>query len=81
MNAHQQERIAKLLKKSLPPVGNQPAAELKRDLWPAMLRRLQERPLVAPWFEQVWFDWALLGSAAALLAFFPGVIPVLLYHL
>ena len=50
--------------------------ELQHDLWPAMLRRLQERPTRVPWF-----DWALATAAAAALLFFPEVIPALLYHL
>jgi hypothetical protein len=28
-----------------------------------------------------WFDWALLGIAAAALLFFPAVLPALFYHL
>ncbi len=28
-----------------------------------------------------WFDWALLATVAAWLAFFPGAIPVVFYHL
>jgi hypothetical protein len=40
--------------------------ELQRDLWPTMLRRL---------------DWTLLAAVTALLIFFPGMIPALLYHL
>jgi hypothetical protein len=65
-----------LLKKSLPPVSAQVGAELRRDLWPAMLQRIEARPASVPWF-----DWALLAALAAWCAFFPGVIPVLLYHL
>jgi hypothetical protein len=41
-----------------------------------MLQRLEERPAAIPWF-----DWALLAAVAAWLVFFPGAIPVLLYHL
>jgi hypothetical protein len=90
MNQSEQERIAKLLKQSLPPVTDE-GAELSRDLWPAMLQRLQ-RPsapgawfrqawLNQAWFNQVWFDCALVAAAMAGLAFFPSAIPVLLYHL
>jgi hypothetical protein len=50
--------------------------ELQRDLWPEMLRRLDERPL-----QVLWFDWALAAVAGVLLCFSPGLIPVLLYHL
>jgi hypothetical protein len=41
-----------------------------------MLRRFEERSTTVPWF-----DWALLAALVAGLALFPGVIPVLLYHL
>ena len=85
MNASEQERIAKLLKKSLPPVGGvsgaTKGAQLGRDLWPAMLRRLQAGAAPVAWFEQVWFDGALLAGVVVWLAFFPAAIPVLLYHL
>lgn len=78
MNEHDQERIERLLKKSLPPIGAQVGAELRRDLWPAMLRRIDDD---AHSTSVPWFDWALLAAVAAWLAFFPGMIPVLLYHL
>jgi hypothetical protein len=74
MNEHDQKRIEQLLEVTLPPVGV--GVELRRDLWPEMLKRLEARPAAVPWF-----DWALLAAAAACLAFFPGAIPVLLYHL
>ena len=76
MNEHEQKRIEQLLKQSLPPAGAQAGAELRRDLWPAMLQRLEARPTPVPWF-----DWALFAAVAAWLLFFPGAIPVLLYHL
>ena len=74
MNEHDQKRIDQLLKMTLPPMGT--GRELRRDLWPAMLKRLEPRPPAVPWF-----DWALLTAATACLAIFPGAIPVLLYHL
>jgi hypothetical protein len=90
MNHSEQERIARLLKQSIPPVTDD-AAQLRRDLWPAMLQRLQQPDAPAAWFErawferawfeQSWFDWALGAAVVALLAFFPSAIPVLLYHL
>jgi len=76
MNENDQKRIQQLLKKSLPPIGGQAGAELRRDLWPALLKRIEGRPPLVPWL-----DWALLATVAAWLAFFPGAIPVLLYHL
>jgi DNA-directed RNA polymerase specialized sigma24 family protein len=79
------ERIAKLLKKSHPRVTDD-GTRLGRDLWPAMLQRLQQPAAPVAWFEQAWFnqawfDWALGAAVVAWLAFFPAAIPVLLYHL
>jgi len=68
------ERIGKLLRQALPPIGD--ASGPEHDLWPAMLRKLDERPARVPWF-----DWALMGALAALIAAFPAAIPVLLYYL
>ena len=70
------ERIEHLLKQSLPPTSTQPGATLQRDLWPAMLRRLDEPRAALPWF-----DWALLAGVVVWLAIFPRAIPVLLFHL
>jgi hypothetical protein len=75
MNEHDRE-IEQLLKDTLQPISGRVGAELQRDLWPAMLTRLEARPAQVPWF-----DWALLAAVAAWLLFFPGAIPVLLYHL
>jgi hypothetical protein len=66
------DKIQKLLKQSIPPTES----ELPRDLWPQMLKRLQQRSTVVPWF-----DWALLAALAVWLCIAPGNIPVLLYHL
>jgi hypothetical protein len=76
MKEHDHERLEQMLKNALPSISPRIGAELKRDLWPAMLKRLEARPSAVPWF-----DWALLALVAAWLAFFPGAIPVLLYHL
>lgn len=74
MNQTNNEKLHLLLKKALPPVAD---AELQRDLWPLMLRRLEApRPLRVPWF-----DWALAVAPPVGLAFFPEMIPVLLYFL
>ena len=71
----EQERIQQLLKQTLQPMAGQ-AGELRRDLWPGMLKRLEARPPKVPWF-----DWALLGAVAVWLVFFPEAIPLLLYYL
>ena len=44
-----------------------------------MLRKLEEAP--APELHVPWFDWALAAILSAVLLFFPGSIPALLYHL
>jgi hypothetical protein len=67
------KELKTLLKNAIAPVQH---AELQRDLWPQMLRRLDEQPLRVPWF-----DWALAAVLAASLLLFPGTIPALLYHL
>jgi hypothetical protein len=72
MNNKEDERIQTLLKQAMPPVEN----ELERDLWPSMLRRLEQRAAAVPWF-----DWALLALLLLGFFFLPGTIPVLLYHL
>jgi len=70
------ERTERLLKQALPPTDNQPRATLQRDLWPAMLQRLDQHSFAVPWF-----DWALLAALVVWVALFPRAIPILLYHL
>lgn len=72
MNEHRDEKIRELLKQSIGSTN----AELERDLWPQMLRRLEERSAAVPWF-----DWALLALVAVWLVLVPDTIPLLLYHL
>ena len=74
MNPQDDKALRDLLKQSVAPVRD---AELRRDLWPQMLQRLDEtQPVRVPWF-----DWVLAALASAALIFFPGAIPALLYHL
>ncbi len=68
-----ENEISRLLKESLPQTSN----EISRDLWPRMLRRMDEGSLAR---KIPWFDWALLGALIAFGFAFPGMIPVLLYH-
>jgi hypothetical protein len=70
------DRMEYLLKQSVLPTSTQPRATLQRDLWPAMLDRLDESSAAPPWF-----DWALLAAVVVWLAIFPRAIPLLLYHL
>lgn len=73
MNAHNEERMKRLLKQAMPPTGD---VEEERDLWPAMLRRMDSRPAAAPWF-----DWALAAGLAVCAVAFPAWIPMILYYL
>jgi hypothetical protein len=69
--------IREKLRDALRPVGQlEIEAELRRDLWPDMLRRLEQSPVRVPWF-----DWALLAISGAAAIFFPALIPALAYHL
>ncbi len=77
MNAQDENRIKQLLKQTLPPVES--STEPERDLWPAVLRRLDADR--APRHVVPWFDWALLGGLAVFVASFPAIIPVFLYYL
>jgi len=78
MNETEVKRLKNLLKDALPRVeaGGEGEAEAGRDLWPAVLERLDAPPTRVPWF-----DWALLAAIAAFIAIFPAWIPVLLYYL
>ena len=73
MSEENNEKIRYALRRAIPPVADQ---ELRRDLWPQMLRRLEERPAQVPWF-----DWALVALLAIWFSFSPQAIPILLYHL
>jgi hypothetical protein len=76
MNNEEINNMKELLKQAVAPV---PDSELRRDLWPQMLRKLDEQPL--PVDSVPWFDWVLAAILSAVLIFFPGSIPALLYHL
>jgi len=84
MNKDDQNRMKKLLQQALPPVKGD--SEQRRDLWPAVLRRLDARlaaPALTGWagFNSAWFDGALAAGLVALVAFSPASIPVILYYL
>ena len=70
------KELKALLKQTIAPTRD---TELRCDLWPQMLRKLEEQP--APVVSVPWFDWALAAILSAVLVFFPGSIPALLYHL
>jgi len=67
------EALKELLKRA---AGGPADRELKRDLWPAMFRRLERPPLRVPWW-----DWALAAALLLCLLLFPETIPALLYQL
>lgn len=69
---HELEEIQKTLQKAFPAVD----AELRRDLWPEMLRRLDARPQKVPWY-----DWALACGLAVTMVLFPKLVVLLAYHL
>jgi hypothetical protein len=84
MNTHDEERMKKLLRQSLPPVKGDAGPE--RDLWPAMLRRLDATTTahaLTGWafFNSAWFDGTLLAGLVGLVSIFPSAIPVFLYYL
>ncbi len=72
-NKENHKEIKEVLQQALAPLKD---SELRRDLWPQMLRKLDEQPSRVPWF-----DWALAAILGAVLFLFPGTIPALLYHL
>jgi hypothetical protein len=72
MSEQDHDDIRRILQDAFPPVN----AELRRDLWPAMSRTLDTRMR-----RVVWYDWALAGLAGSVIAAFPDLILVLLYHL
>jgi hypothetical protein len=74
MNEENDKKLREILKAARPPLLD---LELKRDLWPQMLRRLDERPTR----RVSGFDWALVALMAIWFLLFPDVILGLLYHL
>jgi len=72
-NEENNKEMKELLKQAITPVKD---TELRRDLWPQMLRKLDQQRSRVPWF-----DWALAAILSAILFLFPGAIPALLYHL
>jgi hypothetical protein len=79
MSAIDEERIKNLLKQALPPIDGEP--EPGHDLWPVVLKRLDAGPSMAPGFNWVLLDWALLAGLVGVVALFPTAIPVLLFYL
>lgn len=72
MQEHDDDRIHGALKRAFPPVDQ----DLRRDLWPAMVRRLEKPAGPVPWY-----DWALAAGLAGALLVFPKLVLLLAYHL
>ena len=72
MNEQNFEKLRDFLTSAVGPADT----ELKQDLWPRMLRKLDERTIRASWL-----DWALIALLPVWFFLFPEVILVLLYHL
>jgi len=51
MSEQEEKNLADLLKQSIAPVNR----ELDRDLWPQVLRRLDQRSADPTWFARTWF--------------------------
>lgn len=60
------------MKNLLPPADTQ----LRRDLWPKMRERLDERTIAVSRF-----DWALIAAVLIWIVVFPQSVIALLYHL
>jgi hypothetical protein len=70
--------MKQLLQSAIPRIDKQP--ELDRDLWPAMLQRMDTENVRSA-ARIPWFDWALAGGLLAFAAVVPRTIPVILYYL
>jgi hypothetical protein len=79
MSGHDEERMKQILRVAMPPV--EADAEPSIDLWPAVLRRLDEEPAPVLRSRWVWFDGALLAGLAFVAVAFPASIPLLVYYL
>jgi len=74
MNETNDTLVKDILKQAFRPANT----ELQRDLWPGMLRRLDERSQKK---AVPWLDWALLAVLVLSILAFPHSIPVFLYYL
>jgi hypothetical protein len=72
MTEQDDRQIREALQQSFPKVNT----ELRRDLWLAVLGKLDASPARVPWY-----DWALIGLSASVFLFFPQLILLFAYHL
>jgi hypothetical protein len=73
MNDSTEGKFRAFLRSAVTPVTD---TELKQDLWPRMLNRLDQSTI-----RMSWLDWALIAIVPLWLLFFPQLIPMLFYHL
>lgn len=84
MNENDEDSVKGLLKQAFPPMESDD--EPGRDLWPAMLKRLDQESDVSgstarDQLSWAWFDGALAVSLVGVVVLFPASIPLLLYYL
>jgi hypothetical protein len=72
MTKPEDPQIRDALKQSFPPVNT----ELRRDLWPDVLRRVDARKVGVPWY-----DWALVGLSGVMFLAFPRLLLLFAYHM
>ena len=72
MTQDDHKEMQELLQKLMPPMNR----ELRRDLWPALLDRME-----TPSAAFAWYDWALIAALAGWLLFYPQETLQLFYHL
>ena len=73
---HDLEEVRRALQEVFPSASG----GLRRDLWPAMLQRM-DRYQNQPRRAAPWYDWVLAGSLLGLALLFPKLILVVVYHL
>lgn len=69
--------VKELLKQALPRMEEDGPP---RDLWPRVLRGIEEPAANQP-AAVAWFDWALLAGLVGFVFLVPASIPVFLYYL
>jgi hypothetical protein len=76
MQEHDNGKMREALKLAFPAVDQ----ELQRDLWPLMLRRMDDAKAQADPVVP-WYDWVLAGAVTVAFVFFPKLALLLAYHL
>lgn len=69
-----EDEVRAALRRAVPPAET----ELRRDLWPNMLRRMEETAPAAP---VPWYDWALGLALVAAVFLYPKLLLLFAYHL